>query len=171
MICETKRLIIRRFKLSDWQDMYLYCSQEGVGERAGWLPHRNMSETLFMLLRFIDHDFCFALELKETQTLIGHVSFASDKETPWIKEIGFVLNRDYHRKGLMSEAVAALLAYMKEAGYSHIEASCFVDNEASRALLEKLGFIYQGEELYYFKNLGDSHLIRNYLLVINEKAE
>ena len=38
----TARLTLRPWKQEDLQDFFEYASVEGVGQMAGWLPHRDI---------------------------------------------------------------------------------------------------------------------------------
>ena len=61
-ILKTDRLILRPFKISDLDDFYEYASVEGVGEMAGWLPHKNKKESEQILNLFISGKKTFAIE-------------------------------------------------------------------------------------------------------------
>lgn len=42
MRLETDRTILRNFKEEDLEGFHEYCSQEGVGEMAGWKHHSDL---------------------------------------------------------------------------------------------------------------------------------
>ena len=44
-ILHTERLTLRPWKTEDLDDFYEYASADGVGQMAGWLPHKNKEET------------------------------------------------------------------------------------------------------------------------------
>lgn len=78
-------------------------------------------------------------------TVIGSCGFHSFDAGFHRAEIGYELNRAYWRQGLMTEAVAAVLTYgFTEMALHRIEAMIDIENEASKRLLEKLGFRYEG---------------------------
>ena len=62
---ETDRLILREWKETDLDDLFEYASVDGVGQMAGWQPHKSLSDARFVLKMFIDGKKTFALELKE----------------------------------------------------------------------------------------------------------
>ena len=37
----TERLVLRPWRKTDIEDFFEYASVEGVGQMAGWLPHKN----------------------------------------------------------------------------------------------------------------------------------
>lgn len=80
--------------------------------------------------------------LYKTNELIGTIGFWKiDKENHWA-EIGFLLHLGHQRKGIMQEAVAAVLSYGFSAIKLHsIEANINPANMASKKLLKKNGFV------------------------------
>ncbi|KAL4447425.1 hypothetical protein ABPG75_004644 [Micractinium tetrahymenae] len=61
-------------------------------------------------------------------------------------ELGFWLYRRHWRRGIASEAVAAVIdhGFAAHPGLHRIFAHCFAWNEGSQALLRKLGFVQDG---------------------------
>ena len=53
VVLNTKRLILRPWRLSDIDDLYAYASVDGVGQMAGWSPHGNIEESRVILNLFI----------------------------------------------------------------------------------------------------------------------
>ena len=50
----TRRLTLRPWRQEDLVDFFEYASVEGVGQMAGWLPHKDISETQNILDSFIE---------------------------------------------------------------------------------------------------------------------
>lgn len=150
IICD--RIEIRPFAPSDLTDVHEYCSQPGVGENAGWKAHSSLAETESVLSEWIEQGCKNAIVLSETGKVIGHISVDpdSEEEREDTRELGFVLNRDYHRKGIMTEAVNAILGQLFGSGeIKYVWACCFQDNAASKALIGKCGFRLIQEGTYY----------------------
>ena len=59
---------------------------------------------------------------------------------PGEAELGFVIHRDFRRRGYAREAVTALLEQLRESGTTRVIATCYAFNDASAALLLHLGF-------------------------------
>ena len=55
---ETKRLILREIKESDFVDMYEYAKLPNVGPVAGWAPHKRLGETKAIISLFNDKKLC-----------------------------------------------------------------------------------------------------------------
>ena len=62
---QTDRLILRPWKESDLEDFYEYAKVDGVGQMAGWLPHRDREESAKILQLFIGEKKTFAIEYGE----------------------------------------------------------------------------------------------------------
>lgn len=50
---KTKRLTLRPWREEDLQDLYDYARVEGVGQMAGWTPHKDLEESRRILKLFI----------------------------------------------------------------------------------------------------------------------
>ena len=46
---ETERLILRRWKDSDAEDLYQYAKDPDVGPIAGWPPHQSIDESRYII--------------------------------------------------------------------------------------------------------------------------
>lgn len=146
---ETERLILRPWRQDDLEDLFAYASVEGVGEMAGWCYHKNREESQQILNSFIAHKKTFALELKENGCVIGSLGMEGFdfEEQEFVasnlqgREIGYVLSKKYWGKGLMPEAVGAVIDYCFDVlRYDFLLCGYFVRNDRSRRVVEKSGF-------------------------------
>ena len=144
---ETERLILRPWKETDLHDLYEYARVEGVGEKAGWNHHKSIKESQRILNSFINRKKTFALELKESGKVIGSLGIEPRDEDAGLpgklqgREIGYVLSKDYWGKGLMPEAVKAVVSYCFEVlKYDYLTCGHFDHNHRSRRVVEKSGF-------------------------------
>ena len=149
LIIETERLVLRQFKQSDLHDFYEYASVEGVGERAGWKHHENIQKTQEILNLFIEEDKTFAIVFKECNKVIGSLGVEKygmeDQLTEFNgyygREIGYVLSKDYWGRGLMSEAVKAVIDYLFNVlDLDFLTCGYFDFNHQSKRVQEKNGF-------------------------------
>lgn len=148
-IIETERLVLRPFKWDDLDDFFTYASVEGVGEMAGWPHHENKDKSKEILTRFIEEDKTFAVCLKGNGRVVGSLGVefygAEDKLTEFDsykgREIGYVLARDQWGKGLMAEAVKAVINYLfDEKDLDFLTCGYYDFNNQSRRVQEKCGF-------------------------------
>lgn len=145
-IIKTERLFLRPWKYTDLQDFNEYASVDGVGQMAGWLPHKSIDESKEILKDFIEHKKTFAIEYN--RKVIGSLGIEeyNEEEFPEFeqkraRELGFVLSKDYWGKGLTPEAVNAVIDYL----FNEIQLDCifcghYTDNEQSKRVQEKCGF-------------------------------
>lgn len=71
-------------------------------------------------------------------------------------EIGFLLERKYWRQGFISEAMAAVLAYLfQKRNFQYLVADIDPRNEASKRVLEKFGFQVTGYRKNTFEVAGE----------------
>ena len=142
----TERLTLRPWTLDDLNDLYEYASVDGVGQMAGWLPHKNIDESRAILQMFIDEKKTFAIEFNGK--VIGSLGIEAydDEKLPEFyakkgREIGYVLSQNYWGRGLMPEAVAEVIKYLFEAvNLDFIVCGHFTDNPQSMRVQEKCGF-------------------------------
>ncbi len=167
IVLETPRLILRAFRQSDMRDFFEYASVEGVGEMAGWKHHESLADTQRVLDMFLAEKNIFALEYKETGKVIGsfglHNAHLDGTEYALLraKEIGYVLSKDYWGRGLMCEAVAAVLRFCFETlGTELVTVGHFEDNVQSRRVIEKSGFSFY--RMYDSKKHGKNVLEYTY---------
>ena len=148
-VIETERLILRAFKQTDLESFYEYASVEGVGEMAGWKHHESIDESQEIMNSFINNDKVFAICLKENNKVIGSIGIEKygleDALTEFKnyrgRELGYVLSKDYWGKGLMPEAVNAVIEYLfNELDYDFLLCGYYNFNERSKRVQEKCGF-------------------------------
>lgn len=166
MTIETKRLFLRNFTAEDIDDVFEYCSQKGIGEMAGWPAHASKDDTATALVNWIQNKDRFAIVLAENGKLIGHIAVEedSDEGRQDTRELGCALNSVYQRRGLMREAVRAVMAEVFRRDISYLWACCFQENVASKRMIESCGFIAQREGTFYSKNLNKTFRSYEYRL-------
>ena len=148
VILETDRLILRAWEITDLDDFFEYASVEGVGEKAGWEHHKSKDKSLEILKMFMEEKKIFAIVLKENQKAIGSIGIEElgeelDKDLDNLsgRELGYVLNKDYWNKGIMTEAVSKVVDYcFNTLKLNFLMASYFNHNIASKKVLENLNF-------------------------------
>ena len=58
---KTARLILRPWTWDDLEDFFAYASIDGLGQMAGWTPHRSLEESQSILNLFIEGKKTFAI--------------------------------------------------------------------------------------------------------------
>ena len=148
VVLKTERLTLRPWRESDLSDFYEYARVDGVGQMAGWNPHRNVEESQMILSHFIKGKHVFALE--HQGKVIGSLGVEeySEENYPELnalqgREIGYVLSKSYWGQGLMPEAAKAVIDWLfSEENLDFIIVGHFDRNAQSRRVIEKCGFQY-----------------------------
>ena len=149
LVIETERLLLRPFEVTDLDDFYEYASEEGVGEMAGWQHHENLAKSQKILDIFIKEDKTFAIVLKESNKVIGSLGIEkygmehalTEFDGYQGREIGYVLSKAYWGKGLMPEAVNAVIRYLfEDLHYDFLLCGYYDFNKQSKRVQEKCGF-------------------------------
>ena len=87
----------------------------------------------------------WAIELKELGAPIGSISVVNHDDRVEMVEIGFCIGKPWWGRGVMTEAMAAVMGYLfEEVGVQRIEAGHDPENPASGAVQRKCGLKYEG---------------------------
>ena len=144
----TERLILRPWRETDLEDLYAYARVDGVGQMAGWMPHRDIGESREILDMFLREKKTFALEYEGKAIGSLGIELYNRKQYPELealrgREIGYVLSKDYWGRGLMPEAVRAVIGYLFDVEkLDFILVGHFDWNRQSARVIEKCGFEY-----------------------------
>lgn len=164
MTIETERLILRTIVRNDAEDIFEYSKEANVGPRAGWKPHESIEETIeIMNMIFVEKDGVFGIVLKESGKMIGSIGLIPDpkRENDKARMLGYALSEKHWGKGIMTESANAVIKYGFEAmKLDLISAYCYPHNTASKNVIKKCGFVYEGTlklcEKLYNDNIYDN---------------
>ena len=152
VIAQTDRLILRRYREEDLQDLFEYLSDQEVVEYEPYRP-LTLSETKENLEWRIGTEEMVAVELKDSHKMIGNV-YLGKREFEAL-EIGYVFNRAYWGHGYAVESCKALIQQAFSSGIHRIYAECDPRNRSSWKLLEALGFQREAhliKNVYFWKD-------------------
>lgn len=147
---DTNNLYLRPLKLSDAEGMFAILSDAQSMKYWSNEPVTDMDAVIKTLRKDLQSDaigksMCWAVTGKDQGKLIGKCILFQFSPANHRAEIGFILNRDYWRRGFMYEAVQAVISFaFKTLKLHRIEADTDPANAGSLALLEKLGFEREG---------------------------
>jgi [ribosomal protein S5]-alanine N-acetyltransferase len=155
----TNRLCLRQMRIDDTDAVFAFKSDPKVTSCYGQDPHRTKEESKAWLQQRITDIGCrdalfWVLTLKEEDVAIGECCFWNFDPDFKCAEIGYELNSGYWNRGLMTEALTAVLNFGFDEMEGHrIEANPLMTNEGSKRLLLKLGFQLEGtlRERQYFQ--------------------
>ncbi len=149
-VVETPRLILRPLRKSDARDLFSWCSDPEVAACVLWEPHQSLSETR-SYIRYIRRLYreglpsSWGIVDRETQRVIGTIGMMFYSPENRSCEIGYSLSRSFWGRGLMTEAVSALIRLLfHRLNLNRIEAQHDVRNPRSGRVLEKCGMQREG---------------------------
>ena len=150
--CErkTRRLLLRGLRAADAPDMFAIYSDPPTMKYWSCPPIKTREEAAAMVaddLRMQQEEKAafWAIVLPATGRVIGKFSLFDISREHARAEVGYVLNRQFWRKGYMKEVAPVMLDLaFSEYGLHRLEADIEPDNLASLALLRKLGFRQEG---------------------------
>ncbi|OLS23072.1 MAG: hypothetical protein HeimC2_28120 [Candidatus Heimdallarchaeota archaeon LC_2] len=160
MIVESKRLILRKFKINDLETMLKYRNDPIVSKYDGWRGNISRDEGIKFIEEVLNFDLQsinnwnqIAFEFKATNIHIGDCGIRRFDEGRQA-EIGIRIDHDYWGQGLAFEGLSTLITYLfSNIGIQRIIAICDTRNQNSIKLLTKLGMRKEGHSLSsYYKN-------------------
>lgn len=159
---ETERLILRQPVMGDVDDLFTVMGDARVATYLGHPPMANRDEAVARIERF-ERNFreqsaiAWGMTLKEHGRLIGTCLLWNLNTAHHSAELGYILHPALWGKGIATEAARAAIRYGFERMNLHsIEAQIDPENEASRGLLLKIGFVQEGyfRENFYEESKG-----------------
>jgi len=167
----THRLLLRRLREDDADDLFAYASDPGVTATLTWDTHLSVDDSLEFIRTVVasyerDEGAVWAIEHEPDRRVVGTISFNKLYQSGYVGEVGYALARPYWRQGLMTEALRAVLDYgFRHMGLRRIEATCRIDNIGSYRVMEKCGMGLDGvlRDARYVK--GRLETIRLYSLL------
>ena len=145
---ETRRLMLRPWREEDASALYRYARDPQVGPSAGWPPHTSEENSREIIRGVLSEPETYAVVLKETGEPVGSVGIilpprGNSAMEPGEAEIGYWIGAPYWGRGLIPEAVEALLDRCFTVLDCHtVWCSYFEGNEKSHRVMEKCGFVY-----------------------------
>lgn len=163
-VIETERLRLRGWEdtQQDAEGMFTYAQYEKVGRPAGWKYHQSVDESREIVRMFVKDRNVFAITDKESGRIIGSLGLhqpesMEEYEQLYGLEIGYVLSPDNWGKGIMTEAVRAVINWIfGNTDVGILYCGHFTFNDRSRRVIEKCGFTYWKDATYVTEQLGET---------------
>jgi RimJ/RimL family protein N-acetyltransferase len=164
---ETKRLILREYRMDDLDAVHQYCVDPEVLKYMLWGPNSRSDTRQFIEMAIIESTqdprsvYNLAILDKASETLIGGISLSHHLGTG---EIGWILNRKAWKQGYGTEAAQAMIRFGFESLiFDRIIATCDAENTGSSRIMEKCGMnqiAYQTQTRLssYFQTMRDQCL-------------
>ena len=161
---ETIRLVLRRFRPEDAQDMFHnWAGDPMVCKYLSWGPHQDVDTSRRRIVSWVnnyeyDNFYVWAIELKGKYMPIGSISVEITNDNAASCEVGYCIGVPYWNKGIMTEALRAVMHYLfYEIGYQMIRAKHDVLNVASGNVMQKAGMKFVKIEYHVGVRRDGSH--------------
>jgi ribosomal-protein-alanine N-acetyltransferase len=148
---ETERLILRRFELSDAEAMFRnWANDAEVTRFLMWQTHTDVSVTERVLNEWIPQYekpdyYHWAIVLREIGEPIGSIAAVRQSDDDRMVHIGYCIGKEWWHKGIMSEALNAMVKfYFEEVGVNRVESRHDPRNPNSGKVMQKAGLRYEG---------------------------
>ncbi|HTA28013.1 MAG TPA: GNAT family N-acetyltransferase [Bacteroidia bacterium] len=146
-VITTERLVLRQMTKDDANDLFRIRSDKRVNEYLVRIPSQSVDDVIAFITKLDisisnNESIIWGITLKDENKVIGTICIWNLKKEHDRAEVGYELYPDYWRKGIMQEALSAILDYGFNVMKLHSIAA-IIDpfNEGSYSLLEKNRFV------------------------------
>jgi ribosomal-protein-alanine N-acetyltransferase len=150
----TNRLLLRRITMADAPEIFFLRSDPRIMQFLSKEPATNLKEAedfITLISNNIDNNeaIMWAITIKDDPAkTIGTICFWRMVKEHYRAELGYVLDPNYWRMGIMKESILKVLEFgFTTIGLHSVEARINPDNIPSASVLESAGFVREG----YFK--------------------
>lgn len=149
---ETDRLILRRYVIEDADAMYKnWAFDSDVTKFLTWQPHSSVEVSRGIIENWLkeysdEKYYQWAIVLKDNgNEPIGDISVVHMNEDISMVHIGYCLGRAWWRRGIMSEALKAVMDFMFDTvEVNRVESRHDPMNPNSGKVMQKCGMKYEG---------------------------
>ena len=158
-VIKTERLILRPLTLADADIAYHgWTSDAEANKYVSWLPHHSIDEAVEWIKEIewkyddagnvIPNDcYIWGFVLKDTGELFGSGGLIWEED--WqLFQVGYNIMKTHWNHGYTTEAMRAILRFAAEAlGIKRVSGGHAKENLASAKVIEKLGFVYDRDDI------------------------
>lgn len=161
-ILTTQRLQLRPLAMNDVDIVWHHCKNPEIPRYMAWAPHKSIADTeafvtgavARMAKREVLHwciwrgeEFCGLFSIIDIR--ITHLALIYDQG-----ELGYWCTPEAQGQGVMTEAGKAVIGFAFDtAGFHKLTVAHWVQNDASRKLIERMGFNFVGiQREHYYKD-------------------
>jgi ribosomal-protein-alanine N-acetyltransferase len=159
----TQRLELRPIEAADVDALWPYVSDPELPRFMSWEVHRDRSETVHfvsMVMATRRETTGYVWTMRLDGALIGLIGLEGVVRVmrAWRQdraELGYWCGATHRNQGMVTEAAREVIRFgFEELGLHKIAVGCVADNQASRRVIEKLGFRFVGTERDHFFRFG-----------------
>jgi ribosomal-protein-alanine N-acetyltransferase len=157
-VIETERLMLRELTDADVNEIFVFRSHPEIMRYLDRAPDTSLDQAKGSIERnskalHAGEGICWGISLKSEPKVIGTIAIWNITKEHHRGEIGYTLHPDHQAKGIMQEAMKAIVGYGFHTMKLHsFEANVNPENEASIKLLERSNFIKEAhfKENYFY---------------------
>ncbi len=166
MPLETERLKLEPISVHHSKELYTWMKDPLLSEYLTWPPHTSENQTKAVIESLIDQinkKLALHWSVKFESRIVGLVSLIDIRTTQLLwtlnrAEIAYWIAPMFQKRGLATEACAALIEFAFNQCYLHkLKIAYSSNNLASAAVVSKLPFLQIGEERDAFYKNGQWH--------------
>lgn len=143
----TERLLLRPFRTEDAEPMFRnWASDPEVAKFLTWPPHESPAATRALLESWVreyakpDYYHWTIVLTEAGPEPIGSICVVDRREETEMAHIGYCLGKNWWHRGIMSEALQAVMDYLfDEVGFTRLESRHDPNNPHSGAVMRKCG--------------------------------
>lgn len=167
MELETKRLILRKPKKSDWKDILEGVGEYDIAKMLLKVPHpyteKDAKEFIKKILKRwrqkVQDDYLFYIEFKSEKKVIGAIGIHRIDNFSKTGMTGSWVNKKYWRNGYMTEAKIAVNDFaFNVLKLRRLNSVVFKENKASNATQLKMGYKLEGMQRKSEKSLASGKI-------------
>ena len=152
MKIETKRLILRKPRKSDWKDILEGARELDVSKNLELVPYPYKKKDAIWFVNYAikkwnkkeKDGYEFFIELKSEKKVIG-VTAVTIKKDRGVGSTGSWINKKYWRKGYILEAKIPIIDFaFNKLKLRRLESGAWTKNTASNEMSKKLGYKLEG---------------------------
>lgn len=148
---ETARMLIRPYRPSDADSVWLVLRRKEIYDTTYAIPRNYPRDQVDWWIQFVENarkkrtSYEFGMFDKHTGVYLGNCGIINVQHPLRSGVISYFVNPDYWNLGYATEACSAMLAFaFNQLCLYRISGRCMTKNKASRRVMEKLGFLYEG---------------------------
>ena len=158
MVLETSRLILRPLTLADAETAYSgWVGDAEINKWVSWLPLHSLEDTIEWIKEVSweqavaegmpRDNYIWGFVLRETGELFGSGGLIWE-ESYQLYQVGFNIKKSHWNKGYTTEAMRAIFDFaVKNLEIKRVAGGHAKENLASAKVIEKLGFIYERDDI------------------------
>uniref|UniRef100_UPI004056EB02 GNAT family N-acetyltransferase n=1 Tax=Acetatifactor sp. TaxID=1872090 RepID=UPI004056EB02 len=148
-LLETERLILRRYRMQDADDMFAnWVTDSEVARFWDWETHKEIGTTQALLKQWINEYekfdyYHWIIVCKSNMQAIGYIYLNAIDDSNCSAEVHYLLSRAYWNQGIMSEACKRVIEFaFHDVGFRKIHSYHHCDNPASGRVMQKCGMTF-----------------------------